>query len=407
MSKKKITYKEQFSTPDSLRKKIEIKDLVLIFGDEKNKKQALELLRQGNDIHEVREKTGCAVGVNHVSLDIYDGEMFVIVGLSGSGKSSLIRCINRLNEATTGEILIDGENICDYDRKSLQELRRKKVAMVFQNFGLLSHRNVLKNVEYGLEVQGKAKDFIKEKAEKAIELVGLKGWEKYYPRQLSGGMKQRVGIARALANDPEILLMDEPFSALDPLIRRDMQTELLNIEDYVDKTIVFITHDMNEAFKVGDRIALLKDGELVQIGAPSDFFKNPANDYVRQFIEDVDKSRVLRAKSVMRKPIVLANLGENRRDVISKLKNNNRDFCFVVDDTKRLLGYVMLQRLENSKNKSIDDLIEDKHETINRNAFLHEVWSKLDESDVDVAVIDKTNRLRGVISYEVAVSAIK
>ncbi|MDO5096980.1 MAG: glycine betaine/L-proline ABC transporter ATP-binding protein [Peptostreptococcaceae bacterium] len=407
MSKKKLTYKEQFSTSESSRKKIEIKDLVLIFGEEKNKKQALELLRQGNDVHEVREKTGCAVGVNHVSLDIYDGEMFVIVGLSGSGKSSLIRCINRLNEATTGEILIDGENICDYDRKSLQELRRKKVAMVFQNFGLLSHRNVLKNVEYGLEVQGRAKEFIREKAEKAIELVGLKGWEKYYPRQLSGGMKQRVGIARALANDPEILLMDEPFSALDPLIRRDMQTELLNIEDYVDKTIVFITHDMNEAFKVGDRIALLKDGELVQIGAPADFFKNPANDYVRQFIEDVDKSRVLRAKSVMRRPIVLANLGESRREVINKLKDNNRDFCFVVDDTKFLLGYVMLQRLENSKNKSIDDLIEDKHETINRNAFLHEVWSKLDESDVDVAVVDKTNRLRGVISYKVAVNAIK
>ena len=407
MSKEKTNYKEQFTTQEPLRKKIEIKDLVLIFGDDKNKKQALALLQKGINVHEVREKTGCAVGVNHVSLDIYDGEMFVIVGLSGSGKSSLIRCINRLNEATSGQILIDGENICDYDRKSLQELRRRKVAMVFQNFGLLSHRNVLKNVEYGLEVQGKSKEFIQEKAEKAIELVGLKGWEKYYPRQLSGGMKQRVGIARALANDPEILLMDEPFSALDPLIRRDMQTELLNIEDYVDKTIVFITHDMNEAFKVGDRIALLKDGELVQIGAPSDFFKSPANDYVRQFVEDVDKSRVLRAKSVMRKPIVLANSGESRREVIRKLKINKRDFCFVVDDTKFLLGYVMLQQLENSQDKSIDDLIEDKHETINRNAFLHEVWSKLDESDVDVAVIDKTNRLRGVISYKVAVNAIK
>lgn len=389
-------------------KKIEIKNLTLIFGDnQKLKQEALNLLDQGKSIQEIREQTGCAVGVNNVSFDIYDGEMFVIVGLSGSGKSSLIRCINRLNEPTTGELLIDGENICTYDKKELRQLRRHKTAMVFQHFGLLSHRNVLTNVEYGLEVQDVPAEERQQKAMAAIELVGLEGWEKYYPRQLSGGMKQRVGIARALANDPEILLMDEPFSALDPLIRREMQTELLNIEDYMDKTIVFITHDMNEAFKIGDRVALLKDGELIQIGYPADFFQNPANDYVESFIEDVDKSRIMRVRSIMRKPIVLAKKGDLTENILNQLNHHQRSFCFVVDEKQTLLGYVTAEKLSLASQPTIDNLIDQDQETIHRNAFLYEVWSKLDESDYDVAVIDKRNRLRGVISYEVAVNAIK
>lgn len=389
-------------------KKIELKHLTLIFGDNpKAKKKALELLENGQSIQEVREQTGCAVGVNDISFDIYDGEMFVIVGLSGSGKSSLIRCINRLNVPTKGELIVDGENVCDYNKHQLQELRRHKTAMVFQHFGLLSHRNVLANVEYGLEVQDIPVKKRRQKAMEAIELVGLEGWEKYYPRQLSGGMKQRVGIARALANDPEILLMDEPFSALDPLIRREMQTELLNIEDYMDKTIVFITHDMNEAFKIGDRVALLKDGELVQIGYPADFFKNPANDYVESFIEDVDKSRIMRVRSVMRQPIVLARKGDLVSQILNQLNEHERSFCFVVDERRFLLGYVTADQLEATTETNIDSLIESDHETINRNAFLHEVWSKLDESDVDVAVVDKRNRLRGVISYKTAIGAIK
>lgn len=386
------------------KKKIEIKDLTLIFGDKKA--EALKMLEQGITIQEIREKTGTAVGVNNINIDIEDGEMFVIVGLSGSGKSSLIRCMNMLNVPTKGQLLIDGDDITKYNKEQLMEMRRSKVAMVFQHFGLLSHRTVLKNVEYGLEVQGISEEKITKKAMEAIELVGLKGWENYFPRQLSGGMKQRVGIARALTNEPEILLMDEPFGALDPLIRREMQSELLSMEDYMEKTIVFITHDMNEAFKLGDRIALLKDGELVQIGQPNDFFENPANDYVKSFIEDVDKSRVLRVRTVMRQPFTLASKGESREGVIKKLESFNREFCFVVDEDRKLLGYVAYNDLIKLDKSNINEAIVTDVESLHRNAYLHEIWEKLDKSNYDVAITDKAGRLRGVISYEDAVSAL-
>ncbi|PKM56241.1 MAG: proline/glycine betaine ABC transporter ATP-binding protein [Firmicutes bacterium HGW-Firmicutes-5] len=386
------------------KKKIEIKDLTLIFGDKKE--EALKMLENGVTIQEIREKTGTAVGVNNINIDIEEGEMFVIVGLSGSGKSSLIRCMNMLNVPTKGQLLIDGDDITKYNKEQLLDMRRNKVAMVFQHFGLLSHRTVLKNVEYGLEVQGVSEEEITKKAMEAIELVGLKGWENYFPRQLSGGMKQRVGIARALTNEPEILLMDEPFGALDPLIRREMQTELLSMEDYMEKTIVFITHDMNEAFKLGDRIALLKDGELVQIGQPNDFFENPANDYVKSFIEDVDKSRVLRVRTVMRQPFTLAKKGESREGVIKKLESFNREFCFVVDEDRKLLGYVAYKDLIKLEKSNINDAIVTDVESLHRNAYLHEIWEKLDKSNYDVAITDKAGRLRGVISYEDAVSAL-
>lgn len=379
-------------------KKIEVKNLTLVFG--KNKEQGIKLLEEGKTIQEIREETSIAVGVNNVSFDIEDGEMFVIVGLSGSGKSSLIRCMNMLNVPTRGQILIDGENIIDYDKEQLKKLRRNKVAMVFQHFGLLSHRTVLRNVEYGLEVQGVDETQRKKKSLEAIELVGLSGWEDYYPRQLSGGMKQRVGLARALTNEPEILLMDEPFSALDPLIRREMQSELLSIEDYMDKTIVFITHDMNEAFRLGDRVALLKDGELVQIGKPKDFFEHPANAYVESFIEDVDKTRILRVKSIMNQPKMVATENQNREDLISKLKSAELDYCYVINEEKILIGYVDLDVLVKSQMETIEKIIDKNFEAINRNAFLSDIWTKLSESDVDVAVTDKRNRLRGVISHE-------
>lgn len=386
------------------KNKVEIKNLTLVFGNKKER--ALKMLDEGKSIQEIREKTGLAVGVNNISLDIEDGEMFVIVGLSGSGKSSLIRCMNMLNIPTKGELLIDGENICNYNKSQLQKLRRNKVAMVFQHFGLLSHRNVLKNVEYGLEVQDVPKEERAKKAKEAIKLVGLEGWENYFPRQLSGGMKQRVGLARALTNEPEILLMDEPFSALDPLIRRDMQTELLSIEDYMDKTIIFITHDMNEAFRLGDRVALLKDGELVQVGKPRDFFENPANDYVSSFIEDVDKSRILRVKTVMREPIVLAKLGDKTDKILEELKNKDRDFCYVIGDNQELLGYVESDTISKHLGHEIDSFVVEEVESINRNAFVFETFSKLDESDIDVAVTDKRNRLRGVIDHQDIVSAL-
>jgi glycine betaine/proline transport system ATP-binding protein len=384
--------------------KISVKDLTLVFG--KNKQAALDMLDEGKTIQEIREQTGLAVGVNNVSFDIEEGEMFIIVGLSGSGKSSLIRCMNLLNVPTRGELLIDNENICDYNAEQLENLRRHKVAMVFQHFGLLSHRSVINNVEYGLEVQGVPKEQRREKAKEAIKLVGLEGWENYLPKQLSGGMKQRVGIARALTNEPEILLMDEPFSALDPLIRREMQTELLSIEDYMDKTIVFITHDMNEAFRLGDRVALLKDGELVQIGKPREFFENPANDYVSSFIEDVDKSRILRIKTIMRQPAVLANLNDNADEILQKLIENEKEFCYVINDTKELMGFVEREKLEENKGTLIKESLIEDHDSITRNSFIYEVFSKLDESDYDVPVTDKKNRFKGVVSNEDVVSAL-
>ncbi len=219
-------------------------------------------------------------------------------------------------------------------------------------------------------------------------------------------MKQRVGLARALTNEPEILLMDEPFSALDPLIRRDMQKELLSIEDYMDKTIVFITHDMNEAFRLGDRVALLKDGELVQLGKPKEFFENPANDYVKSFIEDVDKSRILRVKSIMEKPTIVGTKGQNRLELVEQLVELQIEHCYVINEEQVLIGYVELEKLKNSQQETIDKSIDRNYEAINRNAYLSDIWTKLSESDIEVAITDKRNRLKGVINYEAVVEAL-
>ena len=248
--------------------KIKIENVTKIFG--KKAEKALELLEQKKSKQDILRATGATVGVNNVSLSIEEGEIFVIMGLSGSGKSTLVRMFNRLIEPTKGNILIDGENLSVMDKKELRQVRREKMSMVFQNFGLFPHRTILENTEYGLEVQGVAKAERKERAQQALENSGLGDYSHQYPNQLSGGMQQRVGLARALANDPEILLMDEAFSALDPLIRREMQDELLDLQANVKKTIIFITHDLNEALRIGDRIALLKDGELVQIGTPEE-----------------------------------------------------------------------------------------------------------------------------------------
>ena len=243
-------------------KKIEVNNLVKIFGSKP--KLALKKLQQGWSKEKILKHTGQTVGVNNASFSVNEGEFFVIMGLSGSGKSTLIRCLNLLNIPDSGEIIVDGENIVKYDKNTLREFRQKKVAMVFQNFGLFTHRSVLGNVEYGLEIRNIDKDKRQKIALDALESVGLKGWEDKNPSELSGGMQQRVGLARALANNPDILLMDEPFSALDPLIRKDMQLELLEIQSKLKKTIIFITHDINEAFRLGDRVAVMKDGRIVQ-----------------------------------------------------------------------------------------------------------------------------------------------
>jgi glycine betaine/proline transport system ATP-binding protein len=251
---------------------------------------------------ELKEKSGCVVGVKDVSFDVAPGEVFVVMGLSGSGKSTLVRLLTRLIEPTAGEVVMDGHDIVKASESELRELRRTHTSMVFQHFGLLPHRQVLDNVAYGLEVRGMGKKERRAKAGEIVELVGLKGYEKSYPDQLSGGMQQRVGLARALANDPSLLLFDEPFSALDPLIRRDMQNEVIRLHRELGKTMVFITHDLQEALKLGDRILIMRDGAIVQIGTPDEVVARPADDYVKDFVSEVPKSHVLTLKWVMREP---------------------------------------------------------------------------------------------------------
>ena len=268
--------------------KIEIRNLYLIFGKEKHK--AEKMLKEGKTKEEILKVTGCTVAVKDANLSINEGEIFVIMGLSGSGKSTLLRCINRLIRPTSGEIIINDTDISKASKQQLLQIRRKELAMVFQHFGLLPHRSVLHNIAFGLELQGVEKEEREKKAMECMQQVGLKGYENQMVGQLSGGMQQRVGLARALANNPEVLLMDEAFSALDPLIRVQMQDELLTLQSKMKKTIVFITHDLNEAIKLGDRIAIMKDGEIVQTGTSEEILTEPANAYVERFVENVDRS---------------------------------------------------------------------------------------------------------------------
>jgi glycine betaine/proline transport system ATP-binding protein len=251
---------------------------------------------------ELKEKTGCVIGVKDVSFDVAPGEVFVVMGLSGSGKSTLVRCLTRLIEPTAGSVILDGEDVTAANESKLRELRRSHVSMVFQHFGLLPHRQVIDNVAYGLEIRGIGKKERRAKAAEIVELVGLAGYETSYPDQLSGGMQQRVGLARALAGDPTMLLFDEPFSALDPLIRRDMQNEVIRLHQEVGKTMIFITHDLQEALKLGDRILIMRDGEIVQVGTPDEVVAAPADEYVRDFVSDVPRSHVLTLRWVMREP---------------------------------------------------------------------------------------------------------
>jgi glycine betaine/proline transport system ATP-binding protein len=251
---------------------------------------------------ELKRKTGCVAGVKDVSFEVAPGEVFVVMGLSGSGKSTLVRCLTRLIEPTAGTVTIDGVDVTNASESQLRDLRRNRVSMVFQHFGLLPHKQVLDNVAYGLEIRGMKRKERRARASEIVDLVGLDGYERSYPDQLSGGMQQRVGLARALAGDPNILLFDEPFSALDPLIRRDMQNEVIRLHRELGKTMVFITHDLQEALKLGDRILIMRDGEVVQVGAPDDVVGAPADDYVRDFVSEVPRSHVLTLKWVMRPP---------------------------------------------------------------------------------------------------------
>ncbi|WP_138419955.1 quaternary amine ABC transporter ATP-binding protein [Aquibacillus sediminis] len=320
--------------------KIEVNNLTKIFGS--HPQQGLKRLKNGEQKDEILDQTGMTVGVNQASFAVEPGEIFVIMGLSGSGKSTLIRLVNRLIEPTDGEVLIDGEDITKMDKNALIDTRRKQLGMVFQKFGLLPHKTILHNVAYGLEIQGVDKAEREKKALETIEDVGLKGYEDSYPSQLSGGMQQRVGIARALANDTDILLMDEAFSALDPIIRSEMQDELLKIQAKLGKTVLFITHDLDEALKLGDRIAIMKDGRIVQIGTSEEILENPANDYVSNFVKDVDRSKVLEASHVMKRPEVLLSYKDGPRVAVRKMEEAGVSSIFVTDKEKNFKGLLTI-----------------------------------------------------------------
>ena len=381
-----------------MSKKIEVKNLYKIFGSKP--KLALKRLKEGWTKEKILKTTGQTVGVNNASFTVDEGEFFVIMGLSGSGKSTLIRCLNLLNRPTAGEILIDGEDIVKYDRQQLREFRQNKVAMVFQNFGLFTHRTVLGNVEYGLEIRNINKDKRKQIALEALESVGLKGWEDKMPTELSGGMQQWVGLARALANNPDILLMDEPFSALDPLIRRDMQVELLEIQSKLKKTIIFITHDINEAFKLGDRVAVMKDGKIVQQGTPEEILNNPSNEYIEDFVKSIDRTKVIQAKNIMKRPNALVSIKDGVRVAIREMQTNHISSVFVVGENMQLEGIVTIDDcVEAIKNKqsSLKALLRHDYYKTTEDEYIENLLENATKSRYPIVVVNDENKLLGII----------
>ncbi|MBU8908379.1 quaternary amine ABC transporter ATP-binding protein [Desertibacillus haloalkaliphilus] len=376
--------------------KIEVNNLTKVFGA--NPKEGVKRLKQGQSKETILKETGLTVGVNTASFTVKEGEFFVIMGLSGSGKSTLIRLINRLIEPTDGEIFIDGESITTMNQKDLMLVRRKKLGMVFQKFALFSHRTIQQNVEYGLEVQNVPKKERVEKAKRAIADVGLKGYEDSRPDELSGGMQQRVGLARALANETDILLMDEAFSALDPLIRKEMQDELLQLQSDLKKTILFITHDLDEALKLGDRIAIMKDGNIVQVGTSEDILSNPANTYVSNFVEDVDRSKILVASNIMKKPDVVTSWKDGPRVAIRRMEEKGISSIFVVDKERNLKGLLTIDDALTGlkENKWVEDLLIHDYPTTSPDTPLHELIGVAAETKYPIAVVED-EKLKGII----------
>lgn len=386
--------------------KIEVKGLTKVFG--RNPSQGIKLLQEGKTKEQILKETGMTVGVNRASFEVYTGEIFVIMGLSGSGKSTLVRLINRLIEPSAGNVFVDGEDLAKMDKEQLRETRRKKLGMVFQKFGLFPHRTILENVGYGLEVQGTDKDEIRSKAMESLKLVGLGGYEDQYPSQLSGGMQQRVGLARALANEPDILLMDEAFSALDPLIRKEMQDELIELQSTMQKTIIFITHDLDEALKIGDRIALMKDGVIVQIGTPEEIMTNPANDYVKKFVEDVDRSKVFSAQHVMKRPETIDVEKHGPRVALQNMKQAGISSIYVINKNKELLGVVTADAASKAVkdgNKNIYDVMEKEVPIVPPDLSLNDLFEVIHNSPVPVAVVEN-KILKGIIVRGAVLAAL-
>ena len=384
---------------------VEVRNVSKIFG--KSPKAAIDLLKQGKSKKEILKETGLTVGVNNVSFKIYPGEIFVIMGLSGSGKSTLIRMFNRLIDPTIGEILIKNEDIVKMNIARLRETRQNRISMVFQNFALFPHKTIVENAEFGLEIKKVAPAERREKAMQALEAVGLKGYEYQYPSQLSGGMQQRVGLARALASDTDIILMDEAFSALDPLIRKDMQDELIGIQEQYKKTIIFITHDLDEALRIGDRIALMKDGSVIQLGTPEEIMIKPANEFVERFVEDVDLSKVITASHVMKRAEKIS-VDRGPRVALEIMRHQGYSSIFVVDRKNKLLGAITAEQARQAidQNQSIADVMTTDIPTVSEETLLTDLMDVIATSSFPISVIDEEKRLKGIVIRGAVIAAL-
>lgn len=385
---------------------IKVEGLSKVFG--KNTKQALKLLEAGKTKEEILKQTGSTVGVNRASFEVEAGEIFVIMGLSGSGKSTLVRLLNRLIDPTEGHVYVDNEDLAIMNKKDLLRVRRTKMSMVFQKFGLFPFRSILENAEYGLEVQGIAKEERSKKARTSLEMVGLGNYVDQYPSQLSGGMQQRVGLARALANDPEVLLMDEAFSALDPLIRKEMQDELLDLQDTMKKTIIFITHDLDEALRIGDKIALMKDGSIVQVGSPEEILMNPANDYVEKFVEDVDRSKVLTAYNIMKRPETVNIEKHGPRVALERMQKEGISSIYVTDSKRNLKGYVTADDAVVALRSDVTNLMaimKTDAPSVTKDTLMNAIFDISHNSPVPITVVED-GKLLGIIVRGAVISAL-
>lgn len=385
---------------------IEAANVYKVFG--KRPERAVERLRKGASREELREE-GTTAAVIDASFDVNEGEIFVVMGLSGSGKSTVIRTVNGLWEPTAGEVKVYGEDITTLHGAQLRTFRRNKVSMVFQHFALFPHRTVGENAAYGLQVRGVNRSEREQQADEALRMVGLKGWGGSLPGQLSGGMRQRVGLARALAAGTPLMLMDEAFSALDPLIRREMQDQLIELQHQLDKTILFITHDLNEAMRLGDRIAMMRDGRIVQIGTAEQILNEPANDYVAQFVQDVDRSRVLTASSVMEPPVALVGAEQGPRAVHKLMREHQTARLFVVDRDKTVRGAVeedAIGAAVKEGRETLEGLIETDVATVPEDAHLADLFARSADSAKALAVVDNDGRLVGVIARVTLLTAL-
>ena len=390
----------------SSQPKIQIENLVKIYG--KNPTHALKLFREGGNRDAILQATGHVLGVADVSLSIAEGELFVIMGLSGSGKSTLVRCLNRLIEPTSGHVYIDGEDVAKVDLPRLREVRRTKISMVFQRFGLFPHKSVLENTEYGLKMRGLPLEERRQKAFETLEIVGLRKWADYSPSALSGGMQQRVGLARALATDAPILLMDEAFSALDPLIRREMQDELMRLQTELHRTIVFISHDIQEALKIGDRVAIMKDGYLVQVGTPEEIITNPVDDYIVAFTQDVNRAQVLKTGSIVRQTVPFILGQGSARAALEDMQTHQRRRMHVVDRQGKPVGILDRKDLESAVQsgvEAVEAVMRTDFPTVEASTSLEKIFH-LAQYGAPIAVVNRKGKFKGVVEQSDILASI-